>query len=332
MTLLSPSPPPTLAGADRVRDPEGAQGWYEVFYVTVAVGGGRSVWLRWTLLRPCAGEATCALWACAFDRERPRWFAARRSLPASAWSVRDAGGVRVGDAELNPSGCAGEVADASGRPMRWELSWRPIAEPAAYFPAAVERAAGAATFPIAAVPLARATGWIEVDGERIAVDGAPAQQSHLFGGRHANRWGWVHALGFEDDPDGFLTLIWARPQRAGGHIPAVSALLLRVDGTVHRSTGMRAVRWSDLGGDGVLFRGRAGDARVAASVRAPVGMLTGVTYHDPDGSEVFCANTEVADLEATVTVGDQRRPVRCVTACGFERGSRTPMTGIWQPL
>jgi hypothetical protein len=331
MSLLSPPAPLTLADADRVRDP-GTPGWYEVFYVTAALGGGRAVWLRWTLLRPRAGAPTCSLWACAFSGSKRRWFAARRTLDATSWVPRPQGGVRVGDAEVGPDGCSGDIADASGRAMRWELRWRPTAQPAAFFPAALERAAGGATFPIAAVPMARAGGWVEIDGERIEVDGMPAEQSHLFGGRHAHRWGWVHALGFEDDDDGFLTLIWARPQRAGGRIPAASALLLRVDGEAHRSAGLRAVRWRDRAGDAVTFSGRAGAARVEGTVRAHGDRLTGVTYHDPDGSEVFCANTEVAQLEATIVVGERRRTVRCAAACGFERGARAPMGGIWQPL
>lgn len=331
MALLSPAPPPTLAEADRVRD-AGRPGWYEVFYVTASLGEGRAVWLRWTLLRPRDGEATCALWACAFARGRERWFAARRTLDRSAWSPRDAGGVQVGDAQLDPHGCAGEIADASGRPMRWELRWRALTEPATYFPPALEGAAGGATFPIAAVPLARASGWVDVDGERIDVESAPIQQSHLFGGRHANRWGWLHALGFEDDPDGFLTLIWGRPQRAGGRAPALSSLIVRVDGAVHRSRGVRAVRWHDMGGDAVIFSGRAGSARVDGVVRAYSNRLTGVTYHDPGGADVYCANTEIADLDATIAFNGSSRRLRNVAACGFERGARQPMAAIWRPL
>jgi hypothetical protein len=331
MPLLSPAAPPTLAEADRVRDP-GTPGWYEVFYVTASLGEGRAVWLRWTLLRPRGGEATCALWACAFGRGRERWFASRRTLDAGQWSPRAGGGVSVGASDLAPDRCAGETSDTSGRPMRWELSWTPVAEPATYFPPALEKAAGGATFPVAAVPLARASGWVDVDGERIDLEDVPLQQSHLFGGRHANRWGWVHALGFDDDPGGFLTLIWARPQRAGGRVPAASSLLVRVDGTLHRSGGLRAVRWHDKGGDAVIFSGRAGDARVDGVVRAYSNRLTGVTYHDPDGTEVYCANTEIADLDATISVDGSSRRVRCTTACGFERGARQPMASIWRPL
>jgi hypothetical protein len=41
----------------------------------------------------------------------------------------------------------------------------------------------------------------------------------------------------------------------------------------------------------------------------------------------------VADLDLEVRVdGGTLRRLRCDAACGFERGSRLPMEGIWRPL
>jgi hypothetical protein len=324
--------PAALRDAERVRALPGRRGWYEVFYVTVALGGGRAAWLRYTLLAPRAGEATAALWGCAFDRGRPRWFAWRRSMPAGAWVPRPDGGVDLAGGGLGPLGCHGEVGDVEGRAMRWELSWEPLCEPFAPFPDATERFAGRATFPIAAVPLARATGFVEVDGERHACQGALLHQGHVFGGRHARRWGWVTALGFDADPEGMLSLIWARPQRLGGLMPAASSLALRLHGRLHRSTGLRVVRWSDGGGEEVHFQGRAGEVEVYGSVRAATDWLIGVTYSDPDGAAVHCANTEVADLDLQVMLDGVEERLRCDAACGFERGGRSPMPGIWRPL
>jgi len=71
---------------------------------------------------------------------------------------------------------------------------------------------------------------------------------------------------------------------------------------------------------------------VEGSVRAPAERLVGVTYHDPGGDEVHCANTELADLELRVRLDGVEERLRCEAACGFERGAREPMPGIWRPL
>jgi hypothetical protein len=324
--------PSALREAEQVRAQPGRRGWYEVFYVTIALGQGRAAWLRYTLTQPRSGPAGAALWACAFDRGRPRWFAWRHGMPASSWAPRVEGGVDLAQAGLGPLGCHGEVGDVEGRRMCWELRWEPLCGPFPYFPESMERVSGGATFPIAAVPLARATGYVEVDGERITCDRGLVHQAHLFGGRHARRWGWVTALGFDADPEGMLSVIWARPQRLGGLLPAASSLALRLDGRLYRSSGVSAVGWRDDGGAEVEFAGRADDAEVEGWVRVDPGWLTGVTYHDPDGSEVHCANTEIADLDLRVRIDDEERRLRCQAACGFERGGRTPMPGIWRPL
>jgi hypothetical protein len=296
------------------------------------VAPGRAVWLRLTLLAPRRGEASCAAWAIAFDRNRPRWFGARSTHPGDRWTPRDDAGVDVAGCSIRPDGSTGEVTGDDGRSLRWDLRWETLAPPLAYFPAQLERLAGGATYPIVAVPVARARGEVVVDGETIAMRDAPLQQSHLFGGRHAHRWGWVHALGFTEDPAGMLTLVWARPRRLGGRVPAVSSLALRVDGALHRSRGLRAVTWRDAGGGRIDFAARAGDARVRGRATLPPEILAGVTYHDPDGSAVHCANTEVADLEVEVATGGGRRTLHCAAACGVERGGRSPMPGIWRPL
>lgn len=322
-----------LDEADRARGGAGSRGWYEVYYVTAALGAGRAVWLRYTLLCPADGDASTSLWAVTFDAARPRWFAARTTWPARAWAPLPGGGVSVGEgARLTPHGCRGELLDAYGRRMRWDLEWRPEAPPMPYFPAAMERMAGGATFPIAAVPFARADGTVEVDGESITCAGVALQQSHLFGGRHARRWGWLHALGFDGDPDGFLTAIWAVPQRLGGRIPAASAVILRAAGQVHRSTGLRALAWRDLGGEAVRFRARAGEARLEGTAVAELDRLCGVTYHDPGGDEVWCANSEIATLTADLSVGGRGAELVCRDACGFERGARAPQPHVWRPL
>lgn len=322
-----------LTSACRARGTADSRGWYEVYYVTAALPGGRAVWLRYTLDCPTGADATTSVWGVAFDLTQPRWFAARTTMAAGHWQPREEGGVDIGPTwQVAPDACSGAVRDSYGRRMRWELRWNQGPGPLSYFPERLEALARTSTFPIVCVPMARAEGTVEVDSEVIACDGVPVQQSHLFGGRHAHRWGWLHALGFDGDPDGFLTGVWAVPQRFSGRLPAVSSLLAGLHGEVFRSSSLRALRWVDRGGDVVAFRGRAGRLRVDGTAVTRLDRLCGVTYQDPDGSSVWCSNTEVADLRVVVSNGGRAEDLMCTAACGFERGSRVPQAHVWRPL
>jgi hypothetical protein len=325
--------PDALVTAELARHGAADRGRYEVYYLTAPLGNGRAVWLRWTLLVPSdEGAPSCSVWGVFFDQTSAGRFAHRATHDVAVWRPLEGGGVAIGDSMVTPASARGSLSDASGRTLAWDLAWETLADPFPFFSPSLERAASSATFPIAAVPLARARGYVEVDGERIDCDGVPLEQSHLFGGRHAHRWGWLHAAGFDDDPDGFAVLIWARPQRLGGRVPAFSSLTVSVEGAVHRTGGLRGVRWSDLGGDAVRFSARAGGARVEGTVFAGVQRFCGVTYHDPDGAPVYCANTGVADLRLRVDAGGRRIERTSTASCAFERGGRTPMTRIYYPL
>jgi len=243
----------------------------------------------------------------------------------------------VGDAELGLDHCRGGVTDAAGRALRWDLRWSALSPPFAYFPAPLERIASGATYAIVAVPMARAEGFVELDGERIECRDIPLEQTHLFGGHHAHRWGWVHAIGFEDDPDGYLTLVWAVPHRLGGRLPPVSSMALRLRGRELRPRGRQALRgvlWSDVGTDLARFSATLDGVSVEGEIHVPVETLAGVVYHDPEGPEVYCANTEVADLSLRLRDRDGTpSTARCVAACGFERGTRTQLPPeVWRAL
>ena len=328
-----PRSTPVLAADDvlRARYDAHTQGRYEVYYVTASLGEGRVAWLRWTLTAPPGGAASAAVWAVIFDPAQPRRFAGRNVFPAAAWRPLPQGGVAVGEATVTAGECRGEVHDADGRRARWSLRWTPTARPFAFFPAPLERMAATATYPMVVAPAARAAGHLELDGQRIEVRDGALEQSHLYGGRHAHRWGWLHALGFEDDPDGWLVGVWAVPQRAGGRLPAASSLALRHRGREVRAHGLgalRALRWEDVDAATTRCRGRVEGVGLDVTLTSDPRQVVGVTYHDPDGATVYCAHSGLTRLEGTI--GD--RAVGSLV-CSAERGGRSALSPeVWHPL
>jgi hypothetical protein len=197
-----------------------------------------------------AGE----LWLRATTQPRAVWFADFSGTP-QAWR-------EPYDGELP---LRGSVAGA-----QWDLDVRGEEHPFAYTPRALRRVAS--TQVVVERPSVLVDGVVEIDGVRRELEGARGQIAHVFGRRHADRWGWFHAA----LPDGgWLDGLVARVPR----LPQVS---------FHVRAGRRI--WA-------LGSAEPGRMRVGPfTVNADRDDFVGVTYLDPDGAELWCWHTERARL------------------------------------
>jgi hypothetical protein len=263
-----------------------------VWYLVVA---GR-FWLRYTIRVPTDPDADgeAELWLASFAG-RP---SARKAsfpldalrVPREGWPLELGGTGRLDDARA-----IGEVAGA-----RWDLRLAGPERPFWHAPAAARALRISPTQVVVTKPALTVSGTIDVDGERHDLVDAPACQAHLWGSRHADRWGWVHA---------------SLPQ--GRWVEAVTAKLRGLPPLAFHAT--EAGRGSPLD----LVRTRAdlapGQLRLGPyRVDASRDDFVGVTYRDPDGGEVYCYHTERGRL---------RGPGVDAHDVAFEYGSREKLRG-----
>src|SRR3954463_53230 len=170
----------------------------------------RALWIRHTTHR-AAGESAAngALWCTVFDPAAGAPSAVKQSLPEPP------GGA-------NPSGFRGE-ARARGRMAEWNLGLSGAGTPLRHLrPGMLYRLPLPRPKLEAPVPDGIASGRLVFDGAELDVVGWRATVGHNWGAEHAERWAWLHAAGFEDEPDAWLELAIARVRIGGALTPWIA--------------------------------------------------------------------------------------------------------------
>jgi hypothetical protein len=271
---------------------------YEVWFVTISdLPSAQGFWIRTTVTVPHRGGPYAGVWFARFDRADPgRNFGIHRRYD-EGFGVgmgglgMDAGfRVQAGDSVIR-SGIAQGSLSGGGHEVSWDLGW-PTGEPTyRLLPDWAYRGRAAPTKPYTPNVDTAATGWIEVDGERTALHGAPAQQGHLIGTRHAERWAWAHCSEFEGE-DAVVQALTAQGRRGPLLTPFVTSVGVRWQGEWIRLTKLGRRRDFGLG----TWRINVGNRRyrLTGRVEAPARALLRARYEDPDGQPRFCHNSEVA--------------------------------------
>ncbi len=130
-------------------------------------------------------------------------------------------------------------ARARGRMAIWDLSVAGAGAPLRHLrPSALYRLPLPKTKLEAPVPDGIARGNVVLDGVEIDVVGWRATVGHNWGREHAERWVWLHAAGFEDEPDAWLELAIARVRVGGALTPWIANGAVCVDGQRFRLGGL----------------------------------------------------------------------------------------------
>ena len=162
-------------------------------------------------------------------------------------------------------------------------------------------------------PAASFDGALELAGQSaIELRGWRGMVGHNWGSEHAERWIWLHGVGFEEAPEAWLDVALGRVKVAGRMTPWVANGALSLDGRRHRIGGLtaRGLRVSESAAGCVLRLAGERGLTLEARVEVPAGTAAGWHYADPDGGAGHdVVNCSIASLELTVTLPGAGAPV-----------------------
>jgi len=281
-----------------------ARGHYEVYYLTWNhPGTDQGFWLRYTLEAPLEGEPRAELWFARFDPRNPsRTFGVHRAFAASQFaSATDPFSLTIAGARLAHDGARGEFS-GDGHTMRWDMRWQPSPTALRLLPdLAYTRRIGDSSV-VSPNPRVAMTGTVVVDGEELRFDNAPLGQTHIVGTKHAFAWMWGRCADF-DGSDALLEVFGVRLRRRGVTLPPMVMATLDLDGEHHRLNQFRHVafnrgKWTP---GHATFSAWSPAVKIEGELSCDVKDLIVTPYVDPDGTEVFCMNTEIGDARIVVS-------------------------------
>lgn len=309
--------------ATRARYPALTGGGYESFYVKAHhPTEPEGFWIRYTVLVTADGSRRASLWLTLFGEDAP---AALKHTRADGLSTGDGAWLRIGDARIGVSGLAGAI-QRDGIDGSWDLRFSSNEPPLFHLPRDwMYRAALPRTKPITLLPRATFDGAVRLGERALRVEGWAGMVGHNWGAEHAERWIWLHALGFDEDPHAWLDLTIGRVKVGPVTTPWIANGVLWFDGVRRRLGGIERVRQTEVRErtDGCSLRLPGKGFTLEVEARAPQHRFVGWRYADPDGSEHRVLNCSIADVAVTIARDEGPDTTLSVQGGGaYELGTR----------
>lgn len=303
-------------------------GMYESFYLrAVSPDEPLGVWIRHTVHKAPGRSARGSVWCTVFDSRRGAPFMCKSSshelsVPAGGW-------IEVAGSWMGPQAAEGRCGDA-----RWRLRFATHERELHHLsPEWLYRAPLPRTKLTSPAPAARFEGTLELaDGRALDLEGWPGMVGHNWGSEHAERWIWLHGIGFEGRPEAWLDVALGRIRLAGRMTPWVANGALSLGGRRYRLGGLgrRGLSVRESAAGCTLSLAGEGSLRLEGSVGVPAGSAAGWRYADPDGGEHDVVNCSVASLELQALLPGAPAAVTLRSAHGgvYELGMRERDHGV----
>ncbi len=310
-------------------------GMYESFYLrAVSPQEPIGVWIRHTVQKPAGQSPHGSVWCTVFDAGGGRPFmhkltSDRVIAPTGEWIEV---GDRASDGDGGVFGPSG--ADGTCGPAEWSLRLQECEPELRHLPREwLYRAPLPRTKLTSPAPLARLSGWVEILGRSaIKLDGWSGMVGHNWGSEHAERWIWLHGVGFDGAEQAWIDVALGRIKLGGRLTPWVANGALSLDGRRIRVGGLGArglqVQESPTGCTLQLPCADGKTLRVRAEV--PHETAAGWRYGDPDGGEGHdVVNCSIAAVTLTVESRDGgQRSLHTAHGGVYELGMRERDHGV----
>ena len=313
---------PTISPAERdnyLRWDGRQAGFYEVYYLKVNDPvSGVGFWLRYTVTSPHDALPRAEVWGVMFDPQLGHPVGFKTEHPV--WHIGFHGEqfrFTIEDNVLTHGTAVGMAGPVHGG-MHWELHWQPNEQSVRYFGYdLLYRTSWPKTKVLTPNTAIRMTGTITVGDRTFALMDAPAQQGHIWGVQHAERWVWGHCCAFAEDPSAVFEGLTASPR--GDR--EFSSFFMRLDGRDFHFNKAANLLWtpSTYNVNSWAFELEQDDYRFSGHVSAPIERFIGVTYKSCDDSIRICNNTMIADCRIDVARrkgGKDWQPYKTLTSNG----------------
>ena len=310
-------------------------GMYESLYLrAVAPDRALGAWIRHTVHKPPGRPPRGSVWCTVFDRSRGAPFMHKLTtdeltVPSDGWIAIGSAGRGEG-ASIAPASARGSCGGAS-----WSLDFAGEEPELRHLPASwLYRAPLPRTKLTSPLPAARFSGTLAVPGrEPIELRDWSGMVGHNWGSEHAERWIWLHGIGFEEQRDAWLDVALGRILVAGRLTPWVANGAISLGGRRVRVGGLRArvrdVRETPAGCE-LRIVGRGG-SELDVSVAVPDGTAAGWRYADPHGGHGHdVVNCSIAQISVSITAraGKPARTLRSGHGGAYELGMRERDHGV----
>lgn len=266
-------------------------------------------WIRYTIFSPKGRpqEAVGELWAIYFDGETGRITAAKEVHPFDGCHVAgNTLGLRIGTAGLDESGLHGN-ARSDGRCLEWSLRYRSKQAPLLLLPRSLYDGGFPKAKALVGSPNATFDGVLTVDGTSIPIEQWQGSQNHNWGSKHTDSYAWGQVAGFDNAPDAFLECSTARLRIGPFWTPAMSLVVLRVEGREYALNSIRQALRARGRFDFVDWHivSESDEAKITVHIHAPQSSFVGLRYYNPPGGAKACLNTKLARCEVTLILPGQ---------------------------